>query len=109
MTSMSKNAYSDKLDDLVNKYNNTYNSTSKTKPLNVKSNAYIKEINDKDPKFKIGDNVRTSKYKNSFAKGYVPKWSEEDICVILCCGHISLVILKTSKLLERFMKKNCKK
>ena len=50
------------------------------KPVDVKSNTYIdssKEINNKDPKFKIGDIVRISKYKNIFAKGYVPNWSEE--------------------------------
>ena len=50
------------------------------KPVDVKSNTYIdssKEINDKDPKFKIGDIVRISKYKNIFAKGYVPNWSEK--------------------------------
>ena len=51
------------------------------KPVDVKSNTYIdssKEINEKDhPKFKIGDNVRISKYKNIFAKGYTPNWSEE--------------------------------
>ena len=33
--------------------------------------------NKKDPKFKVGDNVRISKYKNIFAKGYTPNWSEE--------------------------------
>ena len=80
MTSVSKNVYIDKLDDIVNKYNNTYHSTIKMKPVDVKSNTYIdssKEINDKDPKFKIGDIVRISKYKNIFAKGYVPNWSEE--------------------------------
>ena len=50
------------------------------KPFDVKPRAYIdssKEINNKDPKFKIGDIVRISKYKNIFAKGYVPNWSEE--------------------------------
>ena len=50
------------------------------KLVDVKSNTYIKygkEINNKDPKFKIGDFFRTSKYKNIFAKGYVPNWSEE--------------------------------
>ena len=50
------------------------------KPVHVKSNTYInssKEINDKDPKFKTGDIVRISKYKNIFAKVYVPNWSEE--------------------------------
>ena len=50
------------------------------KPVDVKSNTYIessKEINDKNPKFKIGDNVRISNYKNVFAKDYTPNWSEE--------------------------------
>ena len=57
MTSISKNVYTDKLDDIVNKYNNTYHSTFKMKPVDVKSNTYInssKEINDKNPKFKVG-------------------------------------------------------
>ena len=59
MTSISKNVYIDKLDDIVNKYH-TYHSTIKMKPVDVKSNTYIdssKEINNKDPKFKIGDTV----------------------------------------------------
>ena len=80
MTSISKNMCIDKLDDILNKYNNTYHSTIKMQPVDVKSSTYIdssKEINDKDPKFKIGDIVRISKYKNIFAKGYVPNWSEE--------------------------------
>ena len=80
MTSISENVYIDKLDDIVNKYNNTSHSTIKMKPVDVKSCAYIdtsKETDDKDPKFKIGDFVRISKYKNIFAKNYVPNWSEE--------------------------------
>ena len=80
MTSVSKNAYIDKLDDIVNKYNNRYNNIIKIKPIDVKSNTYIdssKEINNKNPKFKIGDIVRISKYKNVFAKVYTPNWSEE--------------------------------
>ena len=81
MTTISKNVYIDKLDDIVKKYNNTY-TTIKMKPVNVKSNTSInssKEINDKDPKFKIGYTVRISKYKNIFAKGNVRNWSEEVI------------------------------
>ena len=61
MSSISKNVYIDKLDDMVNKYNNTYHSTIKMKPVDVKSSIYIdssKEINDKNPKFKIADIVR---------------------------------------------------
>ena len=79
MTSISKNVYIDKLDNIVDKYNNTYHTTIKMKAADVKDNAYInadKEINNKDPKFKVGDHVRISKYKNIFAKGYMPDWSE---------------------------------
>ena len=77
MTSISKNVYIDKLDDIVNKYNNTYHSTIKMKPLDIKSSTYISnEISDEDPKFKIVDTVRISTYKNMFAKFYVPSWSE---------------------------------
>ena len=78
MTSIPKNVYIDKVDDLVNKCNNTYHRTIKMKPVDVKSNTYInsnKKIN--DPKFKIGDIVRISKYKNIFAKLYVPNWSDK--------------------------------
>ena len=80
MTSISKNVYIDKLNAIVNKYNNTYHTTIKMKPIDVKDNTYIntnKEINYKYPKFKVGDYARISKYKNIFAKGYMPKWSEE--------------------------------
>ena len=80
MTSISKYVYIDKLDDIVNTYNNAYHSTIKMKPVDVKPNTYIdssKDINDKHPKFKIGDIVRMSKYKTIFSKGYVPDWSEE--------------------------------
>ena len=80
MTSISKNVYIDKLDDIVNEYNNTYHRTIKMKPVDVKDNTYIdfkKEVNDRDPKFKVGDHVRISKYKNIIAKGYTPNWSEE--------------------------------
>ena len=80
MTPVLKNVYIDKLDDIVNKYNNTYHSTIKLKPVDVKSNTYIessKKTNDKNPKFRIADTVRLSKYKNIFAKGCIPNWSEE--------------------------------
>ena len=80
MTAISKNVYIDKLDDIVNEYNNTYHRTIKMRPVDVKDNTYIdfeKKVNDKDPKFKIGDYIRISKYKIIFAKGYMPNWSEE--------------------------------
>ena len=75
MTAISKNVYIDKLDDIVDEYNNTYHRTIKMKPVDVKDDTYIdfkKEVNDKDCKFKVADHVRISKYKNIFAKGYKP-------------------------------------
>ena len=72
MTSVSKNVYIDKLDDIVGEYNNTYHRTIKMKPVDVNDNTYIdfnKEVNDKDSKLKVGDHVRISEYKNIFAKG----------------------------------------
>ena len=84
MASMSKNVYINKLDDTVNKYNNTYHRTIKMKPVDVEDNTYIdfeKEVNDKDPKFKDRGYVKISKYKNIFAKGYMLNWSEEDFVV----------------------------
>ena len=72
----------DKLDDIVNKYSNTYqyHSTIKMKPSDVKSDTCIessKEINDKDSKFKVGDIAKVSKQQNVFAKLYTSNWSEE--------------------------------
>ena len=69
MTSILKNVYIDKLEDTVNEYNNTYYTKNKMKSIDVKDNTYIntdKELNNKDPKFKVGDHVRISKYKNLF-------------------------------------------
>ena len=80
MTSVSKNVHIDKLDDIFNKYNNIYDSTTKMKPVDVKSSTYFncnKKIIEKNPKFKIIDIVRITKYKNIFAKDYPPNWSEE--------------------------------
>ena len=80
MKAILKNVYFDVLDDIVNKQNNTIHRTIKMKPIDDKNNTCIdsrKEVNDKDPKFKLGDHVRISKYKNIFAKGYTPNWSEE--------------------------------
>ena len=82
MTSISKNVYTDKLDDItkyLNKYNNTYHRAIEMKRVDVKSSTYIdfnKENNKKGPKFKFCAHVRISKYKKFFAKGYVRNWSE---------------------------------
>ena len=80
MISIPINVYIDKLNETANEYYHTYYKTIKIKPVDVKDNTYVgvnKEVNDKDPKFKVGDHVRMSKHKNIFAKGFTPNWSEE--------------------------------
>ena len=80
MTSISKNVYIDKLDDIVDEYNNTYHRTIKMKPVDIKDNTYIdfeKEVNERDPKFKVNDHIRISKCKKISAKGYTLNWSEK--------------------------------
>ena len=80
MTSISKNMYIDKLDNMVIRYKNTNHSTIKMKPVDVNSGTYIdsdQKNNKEDPKFKVDNHVRISKYKKIFAKGYIPNWSEE--------------------------------
>ena len=79
MTSVSKNLYIDKLDEIANKYNNTYHITIKKKPVDTKSRTGVDFgiNNDKDPKFKASDYVRISKYKYIFGKVYVSHWSAE--------------------------------
>ena len=81
MTAISKNVYFDVLDDIVDKYNNTVDRTIKIKPIEAMGDYYAEyngdPSNKKNLKFKVGDNVRISKYKNIFAKGYTPNWSEE--------------------------------
>ena len=92
MTSISKKLYINKLDDIVNEYNNTYHSTIKMKPINVKDNTDIntsKKVNYKDPKFKVGDRVRISKYKTFLLKG---------VCLI---GVKKYLLLKKLKILFR--------
>ena len=82
MTAISKNVYFHVLDDIVNKYNNNVHRTIKTKPIDITSDYYAeykKNVDKKGPKIKVGDNVRISKYKNIFSKGYTPNWPEEVI------------------------------
>ena len=108
MTLVSKNVHIDKLDNIVGEYNNTYHRTIKMKPVDVKDDTYIdfkKEINDKDPKFKVGNRVRISKYKNIFAKGYTPNWSEE-VFVVSKIKNTALWTYVINDL--NFMKKNYK-
>ena len=80
MTAISKIVYFDVLVDIVDEYNNTYHKTIKMKPVDVESDSfaeYDEKSNEKDPKIKVGDHVRISKFQNLFAKGYAPNWSEE--------------------------------
>ena len=80
MTATGKNVYYNVLDDVVNKYNNAKHSTIKMKQIDVGDNnkrVYIDEHNEKESKFKVGDRVRISRYKNLFAKGYALNWSSE--------------------------------
>ena len=83
MTATGKNVYYDVLDDVVNKYNNAKHNTIKMKPIYVKNNkrVYIDEDNEKDGRFKEGDRVRISKFKNILAKGYTPNWGTETFIV----------------------------
>ena len=104
MTAISKNVYFDVLDDIVDKYNNTVHRTIKMKPIDVTDDSYAehnKESNKINPKFKVGDYVRVSKYKNIFAKGYVPNWSEKIFATkklkIQFHGHMLLMILMVKR------------
>ena len=96
MTSVSKNLYIDKLDEIANKYNNTYHTTIKKKPVDTKSRTGVDFgiNNDKDPKFKASDHVRISKYKYIFAKVYVLHWSAEFsvIKMVENSGYLTYVI-----------------
>ena len=116
LTSISKNVYIDKLDDIVNKYNNTDHSKIKMKPSDVKSNTYIdstKDINKKDLEFKIGDIARLLRYKYIFAKGYSPNLSfyifMNKNLRVLWPEFMLLMILMVKKLLDHFTKKNFKR
>ena len=104
MTAVSKNVYFDVLNNIVDKYNNTYHRTIKMKPIDVKFYSYAEynvDSNGKDPKFKIGDHVRISKQK-TFLLNYM-------LLIGQFHGLILLLILMMKKLLKHFMKKNCKR
>ena len=113
MASISKNVYIDKLDD---KYNKTYQRTIKMKPVDVNPSMYIdfnKENNGKDPKFKIGDIVRTSEYKIFFAKGCVSNWPEEVFVIKKVKNTVSwtyfIIDSKSEETVGTFYEKELKK
>ena len=116
MTSISKNVCIDKLDGIVNKYNNTYHKTIKMKPIDIKQSTYFessKETNYQEPKFKTGDIVRILKYKNIFAKGYVPNWSEEVFMIKKVKNTVPLTYvisdLKGEEIVGKFQEKELQK
>ena len=115
LTSISKNVYIDKLDDIVNKYNIIYHRTIKMKPVDVKGDTYIdsgKEVNEKGPKFKVDDYVIMSKYKNIFAQGYTKNCSEEAFVINKIKNTVpwtSVINDLNGKETIDTLKKNCRK
>ena len=116
MTPISKNVYINKLDDIINEYNKTYHRTIKMKPVDVKDNTYIdfkKEVNDKDPKFKIGDHIKFLNTKIFLLKDTCQVGLKKFLLLVKIKiqfhGHTLLMISTMKKLLENFMKKNCKR
>ena len=113
MTSVLKNVFIDKLDDIVCEYNNTYHTTIKMKPVDVKDNTYVdskKEVNDKDPKFRVGDYVTISKYKIFLLRDTHQNNLKNFLLLVKLkiqfYGHMLLMISVVKKSLEHFMKKN---
>ena len=95
MTTVGKNVYYDVLNYIVDKYNNTYHSSIKMKPKDVTSDSfaeYSEKSNEKDPKFKVGDHVRISKYKNIFVTSDTPNSSEEIFIVKKNNGYSALAL-----------------
>ena len=115
MTAISKNIYFDALDDIVDKYNNTVDRTIKMKPNDVTSDSFAEcneDSNKKNPKFKVDDHVRISKYKNIFAKGYAANWSEEIFIVSKIKNTVptyAISDLNGEKITGNFYEKNYKK
>ena len=116
MAAILKNVYFDVLDDIVNKYNNTVHRTIKMKTIEVTGDShaeYNEDSNKKDPKFKVGDHVRISKYKNIFAKGCTPNQSEEVFAVIKIKNTVPwtnvVSYLNSEPITGSFYEKNCKK
>ena len=116
MTLVSKNVYIRKLDDIVNKYKNTFQNKTKMKPVVVKLSTYIdldEESNKGYPKFKVDDHVRILKYKNIFTKGYVSNWSEEVFVITkvknTVPGTYVISHLKSKEITRTFYKKEYQK
>ena len=108
--------YIDKLDNIVDKYNNTYQRTIKMKAVDVKSThtlTLVKKLMIKILNLKLVilleyQNIKSFLQKSIF-QGSLRKFFLLQKLKIMFCGYILLVILKMKKLLERFTKSNCKK
>ena len=116
ITAISKNVYFDVLGDIINKYNNTVHKTIKIKPVDITGDSYAEyneEFNEKDTKFKVGDHVRISKYKNIFSKGYAPSWSVEVFVVSKIKNTVALTYvvcnLSGEEISESFYEKELQK
>ena len=109
LTSISKKMYIEKIDDVVDKYNNTYLIAIEMKSVDAKLSAYIESLVKKLMiMIKIGDVIRISIYKNISVRLY-SNWSAEvfltkQVKKTLCYEHMLLVILKVKKMFERFTK-----
>ena len=115
--SVLKNVYTNnELDDIVNKCNNRYHIAIKMKSFDIETGTYVDfdiEKDDADPKFKVDDHIRISKYKNIFAKDCIPNCSEEVTVIKKLKNTVPMKYLVTifmeKKLLKRFMKRSCKR
>ena len=101
---------------IANESNNTYDRTIKIKPVDVKDNTYInfsKDVNDKDPKFQVGDHVRISKYKNIFGKVYISNLSEDTFAISKIKNTVAWTYvindLKGEEIIGTFHEKELKK
>ena len=91
--------YIDKLDDIVNEYNNTYHRTIKMKPVDAKDNTYTnfgKEVNDKDPKFKNQEKVRIEKVIQKKETSYMS--SGKDMIVHLIAGFVKRMLYQNESI-----------
>ena len=115
MTAVSKNVCFGVLDAIVDEYNNKYHKTIKMKPIDVKPDSYAEynvDSNEKSPRFKVGDHVRISKYKNIFAKGYAPNWSEEVFVISKIKKTVPWTVindLNVEEIVGTFYEKNCRR
>ena len=116
MTAIQQNIYLDVLNDIVDRYHNTVHKTIKMKRIEVTDDSYAdynEIVNKKNPKFKVDDNVRISKYKNIFAKGYTPNWSEEVFIINKIKNTVpqtyAISDLNSEEIIRRFYEKELQK